>query len=71
MRRINYSNSVAHRQKHDKLIQDVSKLQKKFDEGNAFLTVQVSKFLKDWLVQHIMKTDKALCVAIKVAAGAS
>jgi hemerythrin-like metal-binding protein len=41
MRRINYSNTVAHRQEHDKLIQDVLKLQKEFGEGNAFLTVQV------------------------------
>ena len=70
MKRVGYSGSVAHQREHDKLIRDVLKLQKEFSDGNAFLTVQVSKFLKDWLVEHIMKTDKALSVALKQATAA-
>jgi hemerythrin len=33
--------------------------------GNGMLSVQVSAFLRNWLVNHIMKVDKDLAVAIK------
>lgn len=68
MDRIGYSGAIEHRQEHEKLVREVLSLQGKFNEGNALLTVKVSKFLKDWLVEHIMKTDKALSTAIQQAA---
>lgn len=67
MARIGYSGAMAHRQEHEKLVREVLSLQQKFNDGNALLTVKVSKFLKDWLVDHIMKTDKALSKAIQQA----
>ena len=68
MARIGYSGAIAHRQEHEKLVREVLSLQQKFNDGNALLTVKVSKFLKDWLVEHIMKTDKAFSKAIQLAA---
>lgn len=65
MKRINYPGALAHKQEHEKLVREVLDLQKKFNEGNALLTVKVSKFLKDWLLDHIMKTDMSLSVALK------
>ena len=67
MARINYGQAVAHKQEHKQLVAHVLELQKKFADGNTMLTVAVSKFLKEWLVNHIMKTDHALAVAIKAS----
>lgn len=71
MVRIGYSGAIAHRQEHEKLVREVLSLQQKFNDGNAMLTVKVSEFLKDWLVEHIMKTDKAFSKAIQQASSGS
>ena len=68
MDRIKYSHSIAHKTEHKKLVHDVLELQKKFADGKTLLTMGVSKFLKDWLVNHIMKTDMLLSAALKKAA---
>ena len=33
-------------------------LQNDYDAGKASLTIEVSKFLNDWLNKHIKETDK-------------
>lgn len=65
MQRISYPGYAAHKQEHDKLIKEVVDLQNKFSAGNGMMSVQVSTFLRNWLVNHIMKVDKDLAVAIK------
>lgn len=67
MERIGYCDAAAHRLAHEKLVREVLDLQKQFNQGEAVLTLKVSKFLKDWLLEHIMKTDKALGAAIRQA----
>lgn len=67
MDRIGYADAIAHCSEHEKLIREVLALQRRFSEGNVLLTVKVSTFLKDWLVNHIMKTDKAFGIAIRQA----
>ena len=32
--------------------------QKQFEQGDSKLEMSLMEFLKDWLVNHIMKTDK-------------
>lgn len=68
MDRIGYCGATEHRQEHEKLVREVLSLQQKFNDGDAMLTVKVSKFLKDWLVDHIMKTDMTFSKAIQQAA---
>jgi len=65
MQRIAYPGYAAHKQEHDTLIREVVELQNKFNAGNGMLSVQVSTFLRNWLVNHIMKVDKDLATAIK------
>ena len=67
MDRIKYVGSIAHKKEHAKLVMEVSDLQKKFQGGNSMLTMSVSQFLKDWLINHISKTDKAFATAIKLS----
>ncbi|KIF80204.1 bacteriohemerythrin [Noviherbaspirillum autotrophicum] len=67
MQKIRYADFAAHKQEHDKLIKDVVDLQSKFNAGNGMLSVQVSGFLRNWLVNHIMKTDTKLASALQAA----
>lgn len=68
MARIKYALSKTHQIEHDKLLKQVGDLQNDFNNGKMMLTIKVSKFLKDWLVTHIMQTDKLFAEAIRKAA---
>lgn len=52
-----YTDSVAHVAEHRKFVDDVSAFKKGFDEGKQGLSIQVLRFLSDWLRKHIMGTD--------------
>jgi len=68
MLRMRYPGYAAHKQEHDRLMREVLDLQTRFNAGNGMLSVQVSGFLRNWLVQHIMKSDMELASAIRNAA---
>jgi methyl-accepting chemotaxis protein len=55
-----YAQQDRHMAEHRKLIDDVSKFKRQFEGGNASITVELIGFLRDWLVNHILKVDKAL-----------
>ena len=54
-----YVEAEAHKNEHEALINQVKALQDKMNEGDFMISVEVMAFLKDWLTNHIMKTDKA------------
>lgn len=47
-----------HKEKHEKMTAKVLALQNDWKAGRVNLTLDVSKFLKDWLDKHILGTDK-------------
>jgi hemerythrin len=53
-----YPGSQDHYLKHQDLIEQVSSLQKRFESGESVLTIEVMAFLKDWLTDHILASDK-------------
>ena len=53
-----YPEYEDHKGKHDKMTEKVLSLQKEYNMGKASLTIEVSKFLTDWLNKHIKETDK-------------
>lgn len=56
---INYPQLEIHRQKHDELIGKLNRIKEQFNSGTNFkLTVDAIKLLKEWLVNHILVTDK-------------
>ena len=55
-----YTEYGKHKGEHDKLTGQVIEIQEKFTKGKLALSVEVSLFLKDWLIKHIMGTDKLL-----------
>lgn len=59
MKKLKYSDFARHQEEHKKLVKDVLAQKAKFDQGAA-LSSELLSFIRDWLVNHIMKADKAL-----------
>jgi hemerythrin-like metal-binding protein len=55
-----YAGRNQHAAEHKKLIADVSKFKKQFDSGSGGISIELMGFIRDWLVNHILKVDKAL-----------
>ena len=55
-----YSAREQHLEQHRKLIADVSSFKQQFETGDASISVELMIFIRDWLMNHIMKVDKAL-----------
>ncbi len=53
-----YPESESHKQKHKDLVQQVAAVQKNHNDGEKVLTMDVMNFLRDWLQEHILGTDK-------------
>ena len=58
MKRHGVSGVPNHQEQHAKLVEGVLVHQARFKQGEA-LGSEVMSFLRDWLVNHILKTDKA------------
>ncbi|MGB3211147.1 MAG: bacteriohemerythrin [Desulforhopalus sp.] len=48
----------AHKEMHKKLVNQVLAFQDQFKKGEKDVSLELMEFLKDWLVDHIKKTDK-------------
>ena len=53
-----YPAADAHKAKHKFLVDKVQQLKADYAAGKVALGVPLLQFLKDWLMEHIMKTDK-------------
>ncbi|MEO5347400.1 MAG: bacteriohemerythrin [Magnetococcus sp. YQC-9] len=57
LERHHYPEIVGHKEKHVKLLNEVSDLIKKFQEGDFAAPMDLLTLAKTWLVQHILRTD--------------
>jgi len=60
MRKHRYPQSDAHKEAHRKLVEEVSAFKEKFDSGKAAISIELMAFIRDWLLNHILKVDKEL-----------
>ncbi len=58
MSKYNYPGYLAHKAEHVKLSQKAVEIQKEFEKGVPVITVELMNFLKDWLQEHILGSDK-------------
>jgi hemerythrin len=56
--RYGYPETAAHKELHAKLVQQVLDFETALKSGKTKVTMDIMRFLKDWLVKHIMGTDK-------------
>lgn len=60
MLKAGYPQYYPHKAQHDKFTAHVLELQNGFEAGGIAVTVETLRFLRDWLENHIMRTDKTL-----------
>lgn len=48
----------AHVQEHKALVNAVLDFKRKFEAGEASINMELMNFLKDWLIKHILGSDK-------------
>ena len=61
--------SAEHRVEHERLRSEVETFQRDFILGDADVSQELLDFLRNWLADHILGTDKGLATAL-LAAGA-
>ena len=54
----NYPEFKEHKKQHDLFIEKITELKKQFDQGNQNISIDLIKFLSDWLINHIIILDK-------------
>jgi methyl-accepting chemotaxis protein len=64
MTKHNYSDKGDHHAKHDDLVNKALVYKKRFDQGEAINT-ELTRFLRDWLVNHILRTDRAMAIELR------
>ena len=58
MSEMKYPGFITQKSEHDKLLSKVKQYQAELQSGKLALSIEVMRFLKDWLVSHIMGSDK-------------
>lgn len=58
MRKVFYPEYLNHKSEHVKLTDKVLEYKKKFENNEILISVDLLGFLRDWLTNHIMNTDK-------------
>ena len=53
-----YPESEIHKKQHIDIVEQVAALTKKYELGEKVLTIDVMNFLRDWLQNHIIDSDK-------------
>ncbi|WP_246298965.1 bacteriohemerythrin [Desulfolutivibrio sulfodismutans] len=58
MEKLKYPGYLNHKKEHERFVAKVLEFENAFKEGKTSLTMDVMRFLKDWLVGHIKGVDK-------------
>ena len=61
----NYSDFRDHKKQHDLFIEKITEFKSQFDKGNQKVSIDLIKFLSEWLINHIMVTDKKYSTYLK------
>lgn len=60
MEKFNYQQMNEHKLEHKKLTEQVEQFLESYSKGSIDLDEQLFDFLKSWLFEHILETDKKL-----------
>jgi hemerythrin len=55
-----YPNTVAHVAEHQRLVHDVMNFTHDLNNGKAMISMETTKYLRHWLLTHIIHNDKDL-----------
>lgn len=57
MKQYNFDGYQAHKNEHEEFVKKVLDFEDRYKNGKMLLTVEITRFLKDWVTNHIMGTD--------------
>lgn len=60
MKKISYPKYEEHKEEHKFFIDKLEEINKEIYEKNVYISLSMRIFLTDWLVGHILKTDRGL-----------
>jgi hemerythrin len=58
MEKHNYPDMASHIKQHKAFVDKVADITTKYNAGKMVMTIEISSFLKDWLVNHIQGVDR-------------
>jgi hemerythrin len=58
MKQWNYPGYVYHKGEHEAFVKKVADFKAKFEKGQSALSIDILIFLKEWVFNHILGTDK-------------
>jgi len=53
-----YTDTLKHKKEHDDLVDQVETFKNKVIKDNTYPTLEIMTFLRDWLTNHILVSDK-------------
>lgn len=56
--KFNYPKSYSHKEEHEAFAQKVSEFKKSFEKGRKTLYIDVTNFILNWLMSHVLLSDK-------------
>ncbi|ACH40862.1 hemerythrin family protein [Citrifermentans bemidjiense Bem] len=65
MSELGYPAATAHLEAHRQFIASIAEFDQRASAGESFVAIEVLTFLQEWLVAHILSTDRALADCIK------
>jgi len=60
MRVLDYPGYEHHKQQHEHLIERIQEMREKIREGKSAVSFELMHFLKMWLTEHILESDKRM-----------
>ncbi len=57
LEKYNYPTFTAHKAYHDGFTSKIKSSQEKYLAGSSSVVIELSKYLKEWLANHILQTD--------------
>jgi hemerythrin len=57
--KFNYAQSASHKEEHNDFREKVAEFKESFKKGRESLHLELTNFLMNWLVNHILISDKA------------
>lgn len=67
MEKAGYTDLAAHRRVHRAMVEQVEKLRQEAGSSRAGFSIKLMGFLKNWLTDHILGTDRKYAPALKSA----
>jgi len=53
-----YARSMTHKKEHTELLKKVNLYAEQYQNGKIMMSMEIMDFLKEWLLNHILVTDK-------------